>query len=189
MIRAGWSCPPSPPGVAMVDPVVAHRWGWRAGFVGLAAVFWFLRILPLDTLPQGWPGPDLLLALTFAWVIRRPDYVPAPLIATVFLLEDMLSQRPPGLWAALVLLGSEFLRGRIALLRGRPFLAEWAMVAAVGAGMMLAQRLVLATLFVPQAGLGAEVVRLLATLALYPPLAFLSRLAFDRAPDAEARRS
>lgn len=173
----------------MIDPVLAHRWGFRLAYLGLAALFYLLRILPLDTTPEGWPGPDLMLALTFAWVLRRPDYVPALLIATLFLLEDMLCQRPPGLWAAIVLMGSEFLRGRIALLRGRPFLAEWAMVAGVMAAMMVVQRLALALVMVPQAGVGQEAVRLLATLLFYPALAGLSRLAFDRAPDAEGRRS
>lgn len=173
----------------MVDPVVGHRWMSRAAFLGLATLFYLVRILPLDFAPGGWPGPDLLLALTFAWVLRRPDYVPAVLIAAVFLLDDLLSQRPPGLWAALVLLGSEFLRGRIALLRGRPFLAEWAMVAGVMAALMAVQHAVLTLVLVPQATLTEEVARLLATLLVYPPVAGLSRLAFDRAPDAEARRA
>ena len=172
----------------MIDPVLAHRWGHRVAFVGIAAVFFFLRILPLETTPGGWPGPDLLLALAFAWVLRRPDYVPAALIVAVFLLDDMLSQRPPGLWTVLVLTGTEFLRGRIALLRGQPFLAEWAMVAATALCMVMAYRLVLALALVPQAGLMQDIARLVVTLLAYPAVAGLSRLAFDRAPDAEARR-
>lgn len=173
----------------MVDPVVGHRWVSRAVFLGLATLFYLIRILPLDFAPGGWPGPDPLLVLTFAWVLRRPDYVPAILIAAVFLLDDLLSQRPPGLWAALVLLGSEFLRGRIALLRGRPFLAEWGMVAGVTAAMIAVQHALLALALVPQATLGGEAARLVVTLLVYPPVAGLSRLAFDRAPDAEARRA
>lgn len=168
----------------MVDPVLARRWSFRLGFVALAGLLLLLRLLPLDIAPGGWPGPDLLLALTFAWVLRRPDFVPAALIAMVFLLDDMLSQRPPGLWAALVLLGSEFLRGRIALLRGQPFLAEWAMVAGVALVMVLAGRLVLALAMVPQAALGPEIMRLLLTVLVYPPVAGLSRLVFDRGPEA-----
>jgi len=42
-----------------------------------------VRILPLSTEPGSVPGPDVVLCLTFAWVLRRPEYVPALLIAAV----------------------------------------------------------------------------------------------------------
>ena len=57
-----------------------------------------------------WPAPDLMLALTLAWVVRRPDLLPAPLIAAYFFVEDILMMRPPGLWALIVLGATEFLR-------------------------------------------------------------------------------
>ena len=43
-------------------------------------------------------GPDLLIAFAFAWSLRRPEYVPSLLLALLFLLADLLLQRPPGLW-------------------------------------------------------------------------------------------
>ena len=46
-------------------------------------------------MPARWPGPDLIaVRLTLAWVLRRPDYVPALLIALVVLVEDLLLHAP-----------------------------------------------------------------------------------------------
>ena len=75
-------------------------------------------------------GPDLMLAFTFAWVLRRPDYVPVLLIAAIFLLEDMLLMRPPGLWTAdRADRDRDPARSREPRPREMPFMAEWAMVA------------------------------------------------------------
>lgn len=167
----------------MIDPVTARRWSYRALFVALAALLLFLRLLPLSTLPARIPGPDLMLCITFAWVLRRPDFVPAVAIVAVFVIEDMLAMRPPGLWALFVLLGSEFLRDRAGAMRGLPFLAEWATVTAVMAIMLLANRLVLALVMVPQTGLGPTLLQLLATVAAYPLVVAASHLALGlRAP-------
>lgn len=167
----------------MIDPVTARRWSYRALFVALAALLLFLRLLPLSTLPARIPGPDLMLCITFAWVLRRPDFVPAAAIVAVFVIEDMLAMRPPGLWALFVLLGSEFLRDRAGAMRGLPFLAEWATVTAVMAIMLLANRLVLALVMVPQTGLGPTLLQLLATVAAYPLVVAASHLALGlRAP-------
>lgn len=167
----------------MIDPVTAHRWSYRALFLALAALLLFLRLLPLSTLPARIPGPDLMLCITFAWVLRRPDFVPAVAIVAVFVIEDMLAMRPPGLWALVVLLGSEFLRDRAGAMRGLPFMAEWATVTAVMAIMLLANRLVLALVMVPQTGLGLTLLQLLTTVAAYPLVVAASHLALGlRAP-------
>ena len=167
----------------MIDPVTARRWTYRALFVALAALLLFLRLLPLSTLPARIPGPDLMLCITFAWVLRRPDFVPALAIVAVFVIEGMLAMRPPGLWALFVLLGSEFLRDRAGAMRGLPFLAEWATVTAVMAIMLLANRLVLALVMVPQTGLGPTLLQLLTTVAAYPLVVAASHLALGlRAP-------
>ncbi|SDE82752.1 rod shape-determining protein MreD [Limimaricola pyoseonensis] len=109
----------------MASQTRAALWIGRAGFLGLALVLMLLRLLPLDTLPPVWAGPDLLLAATLAWCIRRPALAPVWLVAGLQLLADMLLQRPPGLEAALVVLVTEALRRRHARLRSGGFLAEW----------------------------------------------------------------
>ena len=89
-------------------------WIYRAGFVAIAMGLLFLRLLPLDSVAGDWPGPDLMLCLMLAWVTQRPDHLPTGLIAVVVLAEDMILMRPPGLWTALVVLATEFLRARSA---------------------------------------------------------------------------
>ena len=162
----------------MVDPLTAQRWSFRALYLGLAALLIFFRLLPLSTLPGGVPGPDLMLCMTFVWVLRRPDFLPAAAIVAVFLLEDLLLMRPPGLWTVLVLLATEFLRDRVAMMRSLPFFVEWATVAGVLAAMVLANRLILALAMVPQGGLGLTLLQLLVTAIAYPAVVFLTRTAF-----------
>ena len=159
----------------MADPVEALRWRHWALFAGIAALSLFLRLLPLPgAAEQTWPGPDLLLCVVFAWVLRRPDYMPALLVAVVFLIEDLLMMRAPGLWALLALLGSEFLRGRQPLMRELPFALEWAFVAAVMAVLWLGERLLLGLLVVPMPGLGLAFVQLAATVLAYPLVVLVS---------------
>lgn len=162
----------------MADALPAGHWPYRLLFLALAALSLFLRMLPLQTLPSVWPGADLLACLTIAWVLRRPDYVPVLLIVLVFLVEDMLTLRPPGLWTAIVVLGTEFLRSREPLTRELPFPLEWAMVAAVLLGMMLANRLALAMTISPQPGFASTFLRSVLTILAYPAIVGFSRLLF-----------
>lgn len=150
------------------------RWAMRILFGVLCLLLIFAHLLPLQTLPRGWAGPDVMLALTFAWVLRRPDFVPPLLIAGVFLLADLLFQRPPGLWAALVLLGSQTLRAREPGLRDLTFAVEWVSVATTLVAMTLGYRIILALLMVDQAPLGLSLMQLVATLVVYPLVALVS---------------
>jgi len=162
----------------MAETGSVHLWLMRALFVALAGALVFARLLPLDTLPPGWAGPDLFIALAFAWAVRRPDYVPPLLVAALALTMDLLLQRPPGLWAAMTLLGCETLRRRAPALRDLTFLAEWAAVAGTLVVMTLSYRLVLTVLMVDQAPLGLSLMQLLSTLVAYPLVAALSHLVF-----------
>lgn len=152
----------------MVDPYAARLWGYRALFAGVIGVLAVARLMPVDAGHIGWPGPDLMLALTLAWVLRRPEYVPAWLIVALFLPLDLLFQRPPGLGALTVLLGTEFLRRRHEFGRGLPFPLEWGLVAAVLLAMAGAGQAILAVFVVPRPPLGLELMRALFTSAIYP---------------------
>lgn len=164
----------------MIAPATSRRWLLRLAYLGLVAFLLFIRLLPMSTLPVRVPGPDLLLCLTLVWVLRRPDVVTAPLIVSVFLLEDMLTLRPPGAWTLLVLVGSEFLRDRAQALRGLPFFVEWAMVTAVTALMALAMRLLMTLAMVPQTALSLTLMQVLTTILAYPLVAGVTLLVFGR---------
>jgi len=137
-------------------------------WVLIAAASILLRILPLDDPHGGWPAPDLLLALTLAWVLRRPSHLPAVAIALVFLAEDLFMMRPPGLWALAVLIGTEFLRRRTLVVREMNLMLEWAMVAAVMVSMSLAYRLVLMIVMSPRDPIDLSAMALAVTILVYP---------------------
>ena len=162
----------------MVDPIAAHRFAYRLLFLGFAALVLFVRILPLNALPARIPAPDLLLCATIVWVLRRPDYVPAILIAAVFLFEDILSMRPPGLWPLIVLLGTEFLRSREATLRDLPFALEWLIAGGLITAMTVIDRLVLALFLVPHGSTSLTALQGLVTILAYPLVAILTHFVF-----------
>lgn len=153
--------------------------GYRVLFVGLAVLLLFLRLLPVDSGTERWPGPDLLLCLICAWTMRRPDFLPVGLVAAVVVTEDLILMRPPGLWAALVVLAAEFIRSRVALTRELTFAVEWLLVAGIMVSLFLAYRVILAIAFVPQAGFGYAMVQVIWSILCYPAVVMVSRLALD----------
>ena len=169
-------------------------WLHRLLFVAVSAFLLFLRLLPIDSAAGGLPGPDLLLCLIFAWMVRRPDYLPVLLVAAVVLTEDMLLMRPPGLWTALVVLGSEFIRSRVALTRELNFSVEWLLVAGLMVAIFLLNRLFFAVTLLPQPAFGFALVQIIWSIMAYPVVVALSRFGLDlRKPamgetDAQGRR-
>ncbi|WP_170333461.1 rod shape-determining protein MreD [Ruegeria arenilitoris] len=151
-----------------MDSQTSQLWLKRGLYLFLAALILFLHLLPLDTKPDRWPFPDLLIALTFVWVLRRPEFVPTLLVAFVMLMADLLLQRPPGLLAALVVLGATYLRSAAFGLRDSGFVGEWSTVAAVITTIFLLNRVILAILSVQQAALGPVVIQVVLTIAVYP---------------------
>lgn len=143
-------------------------WTMRAGFLALVLAVIFFHLIPLDTVPARWAPPDLLLAFTFAWAVRRPEFVPPLMVAGVVLLADFLFQRPPGLMALLVLLGSEYLKSRLLGPSETTFAAEWAAVFVVIVAITLAYRLVLLVLLVPAPSLGLSLIQMVLTGLIYP---------------------
>lgn len=162
----------------MADTPQAEIWTGRLVFVGLVFGLMFLRLLPLDTLPPTWVGPDLFLGVTLVWAARRPDFLPVLLIAAVFLLADLLFQRPPGLWTALVLILTEALRARARSLRGGTFSTEWLTVAIGIVAITLAHRVVLALTISDLPPFGLSMMEMALTILVYPLLAGLAALLF-----------
>ncbi|MCC5993009.1 MAG: rod shape-determining protein MreD [Rhodobacteraceae bacterium] len=167
----------------MADRLSSRKLVYILLFLGVAGCVTFVRLLPVQDYSAGgsgdtfsvlgiplaqWPAPDLLLCMTLAWVIRRPDLLPAPVIAGYFLLEDLLLLRPPGLWALIVLTTTEFLRARNGALRNFGFGVEYALVAGLLLVMFLAYRAILAIVMVPQVPLDLSAAQFLGTVALYP---------------------
>ena len=162
----------------MAEALTTRRWAYRGLFVVLSLAAIGAALLPLGDGTGGVPGPDLPVVIAFAWVLRRPEYVPPLLIAAVVLLSDILGLRPIGLWTALVVLGAEFLRTRETLTRDLPFLMEWAMAGAVLVAITMLYWFVLTVFMVPQPGLGQLLLQALVSAAVYPIVVAASLLSF-----------
>ncbi len=131
----------------MVDPVSVRRMVYWAIFLLIWAFSMFVWILPSNIIDGNWPAANWTLLFAFAWVLRRPNFVPVALVACLFLLDDLIFMRPPGLMASLSIIGLEFLRNRSKYSRELPFLFEWALVATVISAIM-AMNLLMQALFV-----------------------------------------
>lgn len=158
----------------MADTNTANLWINRGIFLLLAFALIVIRLVPLDARPQVWAPPDLLLAVTLVWVARRPAYLPVYIIAALFLMTDLLFQRPPGLWAALVVLLTETVRRRAHEFRSAPLILEWSSVAFGIVAITLANRLVLALVMTPQAPLGLTLIEMILTILVYPVCVFVA---------------
>lgn len=165
-------------------------WTKRMIFVAIALMICFVHLLPLNFGPQSWAAPDLLAGFAFAWVIRRPEFVPPLLLASVLLMADFLLQRPPGLWALLVLIGCEYLRARDRVGGDGTFAGEWVAVAGVMVVATLLMCLGLMVLAVPQPGLSVDLTRLVFTALAYPVIVWITQVALgvERLSPAEADR-
>lgn len=153
-------------------------WRYRVLLLVLVSLVAFVLLLPLGSRAGGIPGPDVVLLIVFAWIIMRPDFVPLVLAAGIFLAADLLFMRPIGLWAALSVIGAEFIRSRRIQLRDATFLFEWLLVVTVIAAMTLVNGLVLSLLAVEQPNLGLTLIRLIFTAITYPVVVILAGRAF-----------
>lgn len=160
----------------MVDRSASWVWGMRGLFLAMCLGLIFWKLLPLTRTTPLWLAPDLMLALTLAWTLRRPELVPPLLVAGVFFLADLLFQRPPGLWAALVLIGALWLRRRVRVLREMSFTLEWLLIAICIAAMTVSYRIVLAIAVVDQPQLALSLQRMVITILSYPAVVMLSRV-------------
>jgi rod shape-determining protein MreD len=162
----------------MAEALITRRWAYRGLYVLVSIVVIGIDLLPLGDGTAGFPGPDLTVVIAYAWVLRRPDYVTPLLLAVVVLLADAFALRPLGLWAALVVMGAEFLRTRESLLRDLPFLAEWALVTSVLLSLSLAYWAILSVFIAVQPELGQHLLRALASALVYPVVVAISRTVF-----------
>lgn len=163
----------------VISAWIGPLWLHRLIFLAVALALTFVRLLPLQTTAGHLPGPDILLCVIFAWMVRRPEYLSALMIGTVVLTEDMLLMRPPGLWAALVLIGAEFIRSRSALTRELSFGVEWLLVVGVLFGVFMANRAILGLAFVDQPSLGFTLMQVIWSVVAYPAVVAFSRYGLD----------
>ena len=118
-------------------------WIFRGIFLLLGLLAIAYPILPLQFVPARWPAPELLFALTMAWVVRQPESAPFLLIALLAIIADAVLMRPMGLWALLLLVASETVRFSYRAVQERSLMMEFFMVAALFIAMLIVQNLLL----------------------------------------------
>ena len=139
--------------------------------IGLLIIFF--QILPLQTIPQTWSGPNVLLVFFAAIVSKRPEFTSSFLIASIFLIEDFFLMRPPGLLSALTVLGFYFLKRKFQNQEVNSFIFSWASVTTCLTIILLLYYFISVILFIPSAGFKLTLMELIVTLALYPIFSIL----------------
>lgn len=162
----------------MADRADSSTWVNRAIFVMVAFVIIVVALVPIDMRPSAVAMPNLLLAVTMVWVARQPSYAPVITIAALFLMADFLFMRPPGLWAALVVILTETIRSQHRDFRNMPLLVEWGSIAVGIVAITLANRIILAISMSPQAPLGLTLLEMIATIAVYPVVVIIAHFLF-----------
>lgn len=163
----------------MAERSLPHAWGMRALFVLLALVIMFFHLLPLNLAAVRYAPPDLLFALAMAWSFRRPDHVPALMLAAVLVLADLLFQRPPGLWAAMVLVACEWAKARGDRRQEETgFVVEWVRVAMLIVILTVVYRLVLTTTITEPGPLALAAMQAMFTILIYPLVVAVSHFIF-----------
>ncbi len=162
----------------MAERTDGKTWMNRGLFVLLAFVLIVVDLVPLDMRPTLWAAPDLLLVATLVWVARKPHYLPVLTIAVLFLITDFLFMRPPGLWAALVVILTEAIRRQNREFRNMPLLVEWGTVAFGIVAITLANRIAIAVVMTPQAPLALTLIEMVATIVVYPIVIVVAHFVF-----------
>ena len=139
--------------------------------IGLLIIFF--QILPLQTTPQTWSGPNVLLVFFAAIVSKRPEFTSSFLIASIFLIEDFFLMRPPGLMSSLTVLGFYFLKRKFQDKEGNSLIFGWGSAATYLTIILLLYYIISVLLFIPSAGVRLTLMELIVTLALYPVFSVL----------------
>ena len=119
--------------------------------------------------------PDLLLTMTFAWVMQRPDVIGPITITIVFLFADFILQRPPGLWTVIVLFAATFLGMRSARFKEVFFIYEWATVSVIIVFCYLTQYILMRLTFLAIYDLKLLTITGLTTIFFYPVFTWVFR--------------
>ena len=96
----------------------------------------------------------------------------------LFLMCDLLLQRPPGLWAALMVLACESLKTQVRTLRDSGVVSEIVSVSFMIIAVSVAYRLILAVTLVEVPHIGLSAIQTGATLIAYPFVVLMSHTIF-----------
>jgi len=151
---------------------------YRIIFIAVATFLILADLMPLQTTPQSWPWPNILLLVIFCWSLREPYFVPIPLIVAVLLLQDFLLHRPPGLLSGISVIILIWIRAITASSDDKSFLAEWVRVSLAFAAISLIYHLVLSLSFVNTVELRINLIQTIFNISAYPLIVLVSHYVF-----------
>lgn len=166
-----------------------RRWAVPLAFAIFGVAMVFIGLVPQNLTPSRFSGPDLVLALSIAIVIRRADLLPFWLVACVVLLADFLLARPLGLSAFATVAVVEIARlNRLSFL-DMFFLMEWAAVAALIILAAVTQQFLLGFVLLPGHDWITVLWQVSLSILCYPLIVMMSTLILGIRRDAvrEAR--
>jgi rod shape-determining protein MreD len=137
-----------------------------------------VALVLLSAIPFAFPfstsaSPYYVLIGLFYWTTFRPDLMPAPVVFSIGLLQDILLGTPIGLGAVILLAVFGVTLSQNRAMIGRPFYIVWLGFIAITAGAMMLTWVLaslLATHPIPLDGVGLQ---LLITIATFPFLVWL----------------
>ena len=144
-------------------------------YLAIITLFLFLHTLPNQTNFDFIFLPDMMLSLTFVWIVRRPDIIGPILLTLTFLFADILLQRPPALWSLIVLCIGMFLRARAIEFQESFFIYEWATAAGLIICCYTLQYIAMRITAIPVYDPGLIVIQTASAIILYPIFVWLFR--------------
>ena len=153
-------------------------WIYRFIFIAVAIFLILANLMPLQTTPQRWPWPNILVLVIFCWSLREPNFVPVPLIIAVLLLQDFLLHRPPGLFSGISVMILIWIKAITASTDDKSFLAEWMRVALAFAAISLINHLVLSLSLVATTELRISLIQTILNISTYPFVVLISHYIF-----------
>ena len=164
---------------APVSNIPSERiWIYRIVFIAISIFLVLTNLMPLQTMPQSWPWPNILLLVIFCWSLREPNFVPVPLIIAVLLLQDFLLHHPPGLFSGISVMILILIKAITASSDDKSFLAEWVRVSLAFAAISLIYHLVLTLSFVNTSQLRISLIQTIFNISIYPFIVLVSHYIF-----------
>ena len=148
---------------------------YTLSFLLISLVLIFLRLLPLNHLTTDWPVPDLILCVMLAWCLRFPASAPIILLGFLFLIQDVLFQRPIGLFAASAFLLCEWCKRQSIQAVEFPFSLEWLTATVAMLMIFFLTRLVAMLSLISNPPLHLGLREILVTIITYPFIVILLR--------------
>ena len=144
-------------------------------FALIIFVLIFIKVLPLNTVPKGWTAPDLSLCVTLVWCLRRPTEAPIILLAALFLLQDIIFQRPIGLFAAVATVMCEWAKHQALRADEFPFFVEWVTAAIAIIAIFILVQSIASLSLIAKPSIWVYVTEFIFTILVYPLVTLLCR--------------